>query len=285
MKKLLLMAVLGVFTFLNANVNAIVSILPQQTFLKAIGGDKVNIALMVKPGNSPHTYEPKPSQMKDISAADIYFSIDVEFEHVWLERFQNQNRSMKIVDISKGIQKEAMSSHSHGDKHNHDYHKKTKKDPHIWTSPNNVKKIVQNIYNELVKIDKKNKTYYKSNLDKFLKHIEKTDNEIKTILKDIPKDTKFMVFHPAWGYFATQYNLIQLAIEIEGKSPKPKDLAYILEEAKEENVKAIFTQPEFSDKIAKTIAKQLNIKVIKTSPLSPKWNKNLIKFATAIANK
>ncbi|MEA2050407.1 MAG: zinc ABC transporter substrate-binding protein [Campylobacterota bacterium] len=293
MKKLSILGLLlflGV-TALQANVNAVVSILPQQTFLKAIGGDKVNISLMVKPGNSPHTYEPKPSQMKDISKADIYFAIGVEFEHVWLDRFKNQNSNMKVVNISKGIIREAMASHSHkhhDDEHHDNYekkHKKTKKDPHVWTSPNNVKQIVQNIYNELVVIDKENKAYYKSNLEKYLNYIDNTDNEIKAILKDVPRDTKFMVFHPAWGYFAHQYHLTQLPIEIEGKSPKPKALAYIIKEAKEENVKAVFTQPEFSDKIAKTIANQLNIKVIKTSPLSPKWKQNLLKLAKAIANK
>ncbi len=92
MKKIFITFILGFTTLTYANVNAIVSILPQQTFVKAIGGEKVNISLMVKPGNSPHTYEPKPSQMRDISKADIYFSIGVEFEKAWLPKFMNQNK-------------------------------------------------------------------------------------------------------------------------------------------------------------------------------------------------
>ncbi|MEA3498973.1 MAG: zinc ABC transporter substrate-binding protein, partial [Campylobacterota bacterium] len=130
-----------------------------------------------------------------------------------------------------------------------------------------------------------NKLYYKANYEKFISKVEQTDKNIKNILKDLPKNSKFMVFHPAWGYFAAQYNLIQLAIEVEGKNPKPKTIAYLIEEAKEEKVKAIFTAPEFSTKIAKQIANELGIKVIKVSPLNPKWGKNLENLAIAIANK
>jgi zinc transport system substrate-binding protein len=92
-----------------------------------------------------------------------------------------------------------------------------------------------------------------------------------------------MVFHPAWGYFLSHYGLKQLPIEIEGKSPKPRELIQIIKKAKAQHVKAIFTQPEFSDKSAQIIAKELNIKVIKASPLAKDWAKNLLKLARAIA--
>jgi len=283
MKKIILASLLGLTTFAYANINAVVSILPQKTFVEAIGGDKVDISLMVLPGNSPHSYEPKPSQMKDISKADIYFSIDVEFEHVWLDRFVNQNRDMKIIDISKGIERLAIEDHYHKAKaHHHDEDKKSL-DPHIWTSTKNVKMIVKNIYETLTKIDSKNSTYYKANYEKFLTHIKKTDTKIKEILKDTPRGSKFMVFHPAWGYFARDYHLVQLAIESGGKNPKPKQVAFLIEEAKEEKVKAVFTAPEFSDKVAKRIASEVGVKVIKVSPLNPKWSKNLINLAKAIA--
>lgn len=306
MKKLFFSFVLGLSTLTYANVNAIVSILPQETFLKAIGGEKVNISLMVKPGNSPHTYEPKPSQMRDVSKADIYFTIGVEFEEAWLPKFMNQNKKMKIVDMAKSINKIDMEKHSHDDEHkdNGDEHKDhgdehkdhddehkdhddehDNKDPHVWTSPKNVKIIAENIYTYLVKIDKPNQAYYKENLNKFLNSVNKTDKTILSTLKDVPKDTKFLVFHPSWGYFAKQYNLIQVAIEIEGKSPKPKELIHVIEEAKEENIKAIFTSPEFSDTIAKQMASELQIPVIKISPLNPNWNQNLENFAKALQNK
>ena len=297
MKKLIVTVLLGLTTFTYANINAVVSILPQETFLKKIGADKVNVSLMVQPGKSPHTYEPKPSQMKDISQADLYFSIGVEFEHVWLKKFQDQNKKMLVVDMGEGIHKIEIAKHSHdhedeaikdehkGHDHGDDEHDEDNLDPHIWTSPSNVKVMAHNIYNQLVKIDSENTAYYKKNLETFLQEIEQTDKKIKEYLKNTPKHTKFMVFHPSWGYFAKDYDLEQFAIESGGKNPKPKQLAHLIDEAKEENVKAAFTAPEFSTKSAKQIAKEVGIPVIKVSPLSASWSENLIGLAKAISNK
>jgi len=285
MKNIFLLISIVFTTTLVANINAVVSVLPQQTFLKAIGGDKVNISVMVQPGSSPHTYEPKPSQMRDISKADLYFSIDVEFENTWLTRFINQNKNMKIINLSNGIEKHYMKNHHHESEHKNEHNKHKGNDPHIWTTPNNVKIIAKTIYDTLIKIDNKNKNYYKNNYDKFLTHINNTDKQIKNILKDTPNGTKFMVFHPAWGYFARDYNLIQLPIELEGKSPKPKQIMKLIKTARKEKITAILTAPEFSTKIAKQIANELNIKVIKITPLDPNWSKNLINLANTIKNK
>ena len=187
-------------------------------------------------------------------------------------------KNIKNVEIEAKYE-EPESEHNHGaDSH------EGSNDPHVWVSPSNVKIIAKNIYNSLVDIDPSNKEYYKNNYINFLAEISNTDNKIREIFIDMPLNSKFMVFHPSWGYFAKEYSLIQLVIEVEGKEPKPKTLKRIIDEAKEENVKAIFAQEEFSDKSANTIAAQLNIQVIKETPLSPKWSENLIKMAKAIAN-
>ncbi len=270
-----------------ANVNVVVSILPQQTFVEKIGGDKVDVTTMVKPGNSPHTYEPKPSQMKDIAKADIYFSIGVEFEESWLAKFSNQNKKMKIVDLSTGIAKMEMLEHHHDEnahEEQHGDHHHDGLDPHIWTSPANVKLMAKNILFALVSKDAQNKAYYMANYNKFMNHISDTDKKINKILANTKTGTKFMVFHPSWGYFAAYYGLTQLAIEIEGKEPKPRALESIIKKARKEKIKAIFVQKEFSDKSAKVLATELNIKVIKITPLAKEWSKNLINIAEAIAN-
>lgn len=286
MKKITLI-LLATTTYIFSNINTVVSVLPEQTFVKAIGGDKVNVALMVKPGSSPHNYEPKPSQMVDISKADLYFAIDVEFEQVWLPKFKNLNPKMQVVDLADNItkiqMKEANKEETHDTHHSEHVHEGD--DPHVWTSPANVKIIAKNIYAALAKKDPKHAEYYKANLDTFLLAVEETDAKIKEILSGIGNERKFMVFHPSWGYFAKAYNLEQIAVEVEGKEPRPKELMYLLKEAKKEHVKAMFTQPEFSDAVANIIAKELQIPVIKISPLSPNWSENLISIANAIASK
>ncbi len=265
-------------SILYANINAIVSIVPQKMFVEAIGGEKIDVTVMVKPGSPPNTYEPKPSQMRDISNADIYFTIGVPFEKVWLERFKSQNRDMQIVHTAKGVKKLEMKSCSCADDEHHNH---GKKDPHIWTTPKNVKIIAQNIYSSLIKQDRQNEEYFRANLDKFLQHADDTDKKIRAILGQ--QQRKFMVFHPAWGYFAKEYNLIQMPIEIEGKEPKPKELKQLIQQAKKEGISAIFTAPEFSEKTAKQIANELKIPVIKISPLNENWSENLINFARIIS--
>lgn len=285
MKKITLLFLVST-TYIFSNINAIVSILPQQTFVKAIGGEKVNLSLMVQPGNSPHTYEPKPSQMIDIAKAHLYFAIDVEFEHVWLPRFQNLNPKMQIIDLADNITKMQMQEKHEKEKdEHHSEHEHEGEDPHIWTAPENVKIIARNIYNALKKEDPKNTDYYKRNLDIFLASIDETDRQIIHFLSSLEDTRRFMVFHPSWGYFAKAYNLEQIAVEVEGKEPKPKELIHLLQEAKEEKVKAIFTQPEFSDTVAKVIAKELQIPVVKVSPLASNWSENLINIAKAIAGE
>lgn len=269
--KRVFIVVLFLFSNLFANTKVVVSIQPLVTFVKKIAKDKVDVSLMIKAGNSPHTYEPKPSQMRDINEAKLYFAIGVEFEKVWLKRFKNQNKSLHVVHTDKGVKKFYMSKNKSGNY-----------DPHIWLSPKNVKIIATNIYKSLAKEDSINQKFYEHNLKLFLEEIDKTDEKIREILKDVKSGSKFMVFHPSWGYFARDYDLEQISIEIEGKSIKPKSLIKIMKIAKKEKIRAILIQPEFSDKIAKTLANELKIDVIKISPLSEDWSNNLIKLSKAI---
>ena len=194
--------------------------------------------------------------------------------------------------MGKSVEKIAMVKHHHEENEHHEEHhdedkhdEHTSLDPHIWTSPENVKILAKNILSYLVEIDINNKKYYQKNYEIFINSLNDTDIKIKEILKDTTSGAKFMVFHPAWGYFAKQYSLIQVPIEIEGKEPKPKDIIKLIKEAKELNIKAILTAPEFSNNIAKQIAKELNIKVVKIGTLNPKWSDNLLNLAKIISNK
>lgn len=288
MKQLLALLLLLLTSLALAKPNVIVSIAPQKTFVQKIAKDMVDVTVMVPAGSSPHSYEPKPSQMISLSNADIYFSIGVEFEKAWLPKFRSQNPTLSFVNISSNIAKIPMQSAqhheaSHEEEHHHESDEHSSLDPHTWVAPKNVAIMAQSIYENLSKISPENREAYRANLNSFLKEIEATDTKIKELLHKLPKDTKFMVFHPSWGYFATQYGLTQVALEVEGKSPKMKELIEIIEEAKEERVRVIFTQPEFSDKSAKIIAKEAGIKVEKISPLNPNWAQNLINMATKIA--
>jgi len=257
-----------------AKLSIVVSIVPEKTFVEAIGGNNVDVSVMVKPGSSPHTYEPKPAEMKKIVSAEIYMPIGVEFEHIWLPRFQDLNSKLRFADISKGIKRYPMDEKNSAQAKN--------LDPHIWTAPSNVMIMAKNILEVLTKYDPEHKEEYEANYKKFIADINAVDKQISKILKPL-KGSVFMVFHPSWGYFARQYGLKQIAAEIAGKNPKPRDLISLVRQARQAKVKAVFTQPETPDTMVKVLSDELKVPVVKISPMAPDWSENLLKFAQAIA--
>jgi len=271
--KIFLLFLLGALT-INAQLPIVVSILPQKTFTKAIGGDHVSVDVMVTPGNSPHTYEPKPSQMRSIAQAQLYLAIGVEFEKIWLRKFHNTNPKMTIVDVSRGITRRPM-------REKHTTGKIKALDPHIWTSPANVRILARNTLEALQKTDPDHAADYAKNYQKFLAQVDALDQQLHTLLDPL-RGTGFMVQHPTWGYFADTYGLIQIPIQIAGKNPKPRDLVQLIRTARTQKVRAIFTQPETSDTIAKVLANELHIPIVRISPMAADWANNLLTLARAI---
>ena len=94
-----------------------------------------------------------------------------------------------------------------------------------------------------------------------------------------------MVVHPSWGYFARDYGLRQMPVEIEGKAPKPRQLMQLVDAAKKAKIRAIFVQPEFSDKSARLLAEELRVPVLKISPLAENWSDTLLRLSRALAGE
>jgi len=249
-----------------------VSILPQKTFVEKIGGSLVSVSVMVLPGANPHNYEPKPGQMIALSKASVYFAIGIGFEDIWLKRFGSTNPRMKIVHTEQGIEKITMLSHDHQDSPQDEHDGIA--DPHVWLSPPNVKIIAKNIANGLSQADPARRADYEENLRKFETEIDSLDAELRKLFSD-RKGAKFMVFHPAWGYFAHAYGLEQIPVEIEGKEPKPSKLKALIERAKRDGIRVVFVQPQFSTKSAEAIAKAIGGEVAVADDLHPDWANNL----------
>ncbi len=290
MKRILFLFI-AAFTILNASKQELtVSISPQKYFVQKIVKDKFDINVMVKPGASPHTYEPKSSQMKSLSNSKIYFYTGVSFENAWLDKFKLSAKNTIFVDTAVGIEKLAMEAHSHeGEEHNehkdeakHD-HENEALDPHIWLDPILVKIQAKNIYDAIVKIDSQNSDFYKTNYEEFLKELDLIHNELETILKPY-ENRAFMVFHPSWGYFAKRYNLEQISVEVEGKEPKPNELVELIKDAKIHDIKIVFVSPQFSQKTAKTISSSINAKVVSIDALDENWASSILSTAKEIAN-
>jgi len=257
-----------------------VSIVPQKYFVEKIGGALIDVSVMVQPGANPATYEPKPRQMVDLSKTKIYFAIGVPFEKVWLKKIAAANQKMRIVNIQEGIIKIPMETHR---KHEEEHQKRTYnhvvKDPHIWLSPTLVKIQAQNILNALVFMDQANQSVYEAGYKQFIIEIKNLDGELKGIFAGKRKAMEFIVFHPSWGYFAGEYGLKQIPVEIEGKDPKPADLQRLIKHAKKLGVKVIFVQPQFSVTTASVIAQAIDGQIAFADPLALNWPDNLRQVA------
>lgn len=255
-----------------------VSVLPQQYFVERLAGEYFTVNVMVQPGESPENYEPAPQQMRALSSATAYISIGVPFEDTWLDKIASANPKMTIVNSAQGIQKLPIEDHEHeGEEHAGEA-----LDPHIWTSPRLVRIQAQNIAAALIKLDPEHESDYARNLESFIKDIDQLDAELTAMLAGAAQK-KFMIFHPSLGYFAHDYGLTQLPIEIGGTEPSAQELAQFIQTAKEENVHIIFVQPEFSKRAAETIAKEINGRVVELSILSSDWLSNLKNIGQTIA--
>lgn len=276
-------------------VTVFVSIVPQKYFVQQIGRDHVDVKVMVAPGASPATYEPKPRQMAALAKARIYFAIGVPFERAWLEKIVAANPEMTVVHTDKGIAKISMAAHRHSDEaadhdhqhaeDSHEHHQKetaggSGRDPHIWLSPPLVKQQAAVVLRALKEIDPARQHDYQANYENFIAEIDTLDARLRKRFAD-KQGTRFMVFHPSWGYFARTYGLEQIAIEIEGKNPKPAQLQALIEQARRSEVKVIFVQPQFSTKSAELVAAQIGGEVAFADPLAEDWPANLQKVALA----
>jgi zinc transport system substrate-binding protein len=255
----------------SAETTVVVTIPPQQEFVERVGGDRVQVVLLVPPGADPHTYEPTPGQLAEVADADMYAAVGsgVEFELAWLDRIASLNPGMAIIDCSEGVDLIA-SPDGRGT------------DPHIWLSPRNAGIMVENIYQGLAGVDPGNASYYRRNADTYLLDLDALDKEIAAALKGKENRT-IMVYHPSWGYLARDYNLTVIPIESEGKEPAPRDIADLIRQAEEENISVIFASPEFSTRSAQAVAREINATVVLASPLEKNYLENMRRVAGAFA--
>ena len=256
-----------------------VSILPQKYFLQKIGKDLVDVHVMVAPGASPATYEPKPLQMMALSRAQVYFAVGVPFERAWLKKIAAANPDMRIVHTDEGIEKIPMAAHHHEESppmnaHKNIHGEEASFDPHVWLSPPLVKIQARHIYEALAACDPGHEAIYAANYHVFLDELDALHQDLLAAFRE-NQGKAFMVFHPSWGYFAEAYGLRQIPIEMEGKAPKPAQLKNLITTAEAMGVKVIFVQPQFSAKNAKVIADAIKGKVIFADPLAENWAENL----------
>jgi len=269
----------------KAKIPVFVSILPQAYFLERIGGSHVDVEVLIGAGQSPHSYEPTPKQMAKLATARAFFSIGVPVEKGILRKIRQSHKQLVIVATQQGITYRYLAGHDHehGEAHGKGHKSEGKKepDPHIWMAPKLVKIQARNIYEALIRLDPAHKQEYASNLQVFEADLDRVDARIFRSLAPL-KGRKMYVFHPAFGYFADAYGLIQVPIEIEGKEPGARQLSKLIDRAKKDRVKVIFVQPQFSARSAEVVAKAIGGVVVPIDNLDRDYLASLDRIASAV---
>ena len=255
-----------------------VSIAPLRFFAEGIGGEFVRVQVLVGPGQSPATYEPTAKQMTALAESDVFLAVGVPIEKPLIPRIKNSFPSVEVFDVREGLElKQSDPARSHATAYDHG----TGPDPHVWLNPRFARVIVSNVCGALIQIDPDHADDFRSNLETVLEELDALDDEITKILAPVA-GRDMVVFHPAYGYFAEAYGLNQVAIEHGGVTPGTKKLADLIGRSREQGVKAIFVQPQFSSSIARTVADEIGAELIELDPLAENYILNMRSIASAV---
>jgi zinc transport system substrate-binding protein len=263
-----------------------VSVLPQATFVARVGGEHVKVVALTRPGQNHETFEPTPQQVADIAQADLFIGIGMPFERAWLPRLRAANPRMRVLDAREGIDLLPLDLHDHDEPPGHAGQVPAANeagDPHLWTSPLLAVGMSADIRDILTALDPAHAEDFTHNQAQFAAELEALDAEIRTQLQDLP-NRKFLVFHPAWGYFAQAYELTQVPIEQGGKEPGARTLVTLIEQAKRDQIRAVFIQPQSDPRYAEQIARAIGGQVIAIDPLASDYVATLRAMARQIAD-
>lgn len=276
-------------------IRVFVSVLPQKFFVEQVGGDQVEVDVMVQPGDSPATYEPSPRQISKLARAELYIRSGVPFENAWMDRIRAVNADMVLVDARDGLPSRTLEAHHHDDDPHDEHHhhddahaanegeaSREQLDPHIWTSPRMVMTMSEQIRDQLSRLRPDLAPQFAQNQQAFAAQLAQLDQELTALFANTPHK-QFMVFHPSWGYFADAYGLTQIPIETNGKEPGAKALTALINQARANQVKVIFVQPQFDRRAAEQVAKAIDGEVVAIDPLAENYLDNLRHTAALIA--
>ena len=257
---------------------AFVSIGPQRYLVQSIAGSRIRVEVLVQPGQDPHTFEPTPKQMAQLSRGRLYFRIGVAFERSLIPRIRSSNPQLKIIDTQAGIELREIEEGNH-EGEDHDEHGL---DPHTWLSPLLAKRQAQIIRDALIEADPGGREEYEAGYRNLAAELGSLHEEIAAALAPF-RGEEIFVYHPAYGHFTDEYGLRQVAVETSGSESSAQQLARLIERARERQVRIIFVQPQFSRTGAEAVAEAIGGVVVPLDPLAEDYVENLREMARKIA--
>ncbi len=249
----------------------VASIHPLAAILREITLGRAEVNRLLPPGGSPHTFEPKPSDLKGVATAQAFFYGGPGLDGEWVQKLPVLLKVSMLNLVPESEQLMMTDGHGHhpdsGDADENE-HQEGVVDPHFWTDPLTVKAMVPQLVAELCSIDPGGKPIYVANGERFKQRLDQLDRELRVILKPLAGEP-LLLFHPSFNYLIHRYNLQSAGVVVEapGREPSPKFLMELVKRIKEEKVKALFTEPQLAKRPAQVLAEAAGIPVYELDPI------------------
>ena len=245
------------------------SFYPMYDFAAKIGGDKAEVITLVPSGTEPHDWEPAAADIRNLEEADLFIYSGAGMEH-WVDDVlaSLDNKDLISVEASEGVALRDGHRHSHEDEGAVEPEEEGQYDPHVWLSPLNAEKEMENIKNAYIKADPDNRDYYEANYELYASRFADLNQKFKDTLSSLP-NKDIVVSHEAFGYLCDAYGLNQVGIEglSPDSEPSPARMAEIIDFVRANHVRVIFFEELVSPKVAETIAKETGSSVQVLNPL------------------
>ena len=248
----------------NDKIRVVAGIPPIAWAVDQVGGERVDITVLLPSGASPETYSPTPQALTGLSNARLMFTLGVAFEERLAERVQDFADSIAIIDVTNGIEWRQFDDDHHETDHGHDH---GPADPHVWLDPVMMGTVIANVARGLSEIDSAHEGSYSRRADSAIGLLRALDQSLSNLLAS-RRGRSILVYHPSFGYFTDRYGLRQIAIERHGKEASARQLGELIALAKKERIVTLLTQPQFPKRQAEVVAEEIGAKVSVVDPLS-----------------
>ncbi len=262
-------------------IEAFAGIPPTAFLVEQIGGERVRVQCLLRPGDNPHTYEPRPRQAAALERAELYFSCGFPFERSLIRNLAGEGAGIRVVHTENGIlggnEREPGPEERGGEESGGAGHE----DPHIWLSPVLLRIQAKTICGALKAVDPASASIYTDHLNRFLADLDTLDRWAGRTLAPY-RGRSFLVFHPSFGRFAGEYGLRQTAIEMEGRSPSPRQLYSFVQTARKENIRVVFVEPQFESRSGQAVADAIGGRIERMDPMNGDVILGIRTFTTAL---
>lgn len=235
-----------------------VTIAPLSAIVEEITDGDYNVETLVPKGASPETFEPTMKSLMALNNAEQVFMVGlIDFEQSLIGSLEDGSR---LVNLSEGIELISGSCSHCNHAHAHGI------DPHIWTSPRALKRMVENIGLAMCRVAP-DSVKYRDNADKLLHKLDLLDSLCNSRIQRNNVDA-IMIYHPAFTYYAKDYDLEQISVEQDGKEPSPRQLTALVEKARQHNISKLLIQPQYSKDKLRALALECGAEIVKVDPLN-----------------